>query len=766
MNRLLLWLTGACFLVLVYVFVTTNSVQAACANVSGGCCQDVDIWVCSGNTLQDCTDDASICPLNGWGSCQFDHISTCHNSYQLYCGGSDCSVEHCYDGGDPAESCAVANTPTSTPGVPTDTPTPSPTPPGGTYYCYSCAPWCTATAIPIGDPCATDCSGCSATNTPTPPSSTSTPTPTPTPNASTLSCGGVRLHVDSNTREYTDLDPLFSFINPLTDRSPTLPPGNITDTTYSVVHHVNTVLENLKTRVDYDGDYALKEVYMCFTSGGKSACIGTGSPQPLDKSWNSRVETNLEWYSNGAGSTSMIYSSGGQTYFSYDSIRTSLMSQGVSANTIDQDGITWRITVRNTQNYQCNGPNGLISLINSPPIPGETCNVSNTCRGILGKKPDANSLTGPNEVQIGSTQLYTADFENPLNTAGITFFKNGVCADNVVLQTSTTTAGTQGFSWTPSQVGPWTAYVRSVRNWNAYSTAECRGASACVSGFNVFSCTNPDTNNDTILNITVEDADWYKLVNTSFHRQGDITNYIPDTANVIDFGAYDDGSDQLIVGNGGVVTSTGTVALNQTPVEDYLSGNGWYSDNYSTSATVDIPSLIENIRTKGNVNTISTVSDLVSDSVNYATNTITFSSPSDLGGLSNVVLIVDGGDIVIDDHPGNIGFNTSSPDSIMLITTGEIKIHSDIQEANAIFIANSFDLAFDISVGSTVESELLINGNLVSATPIGNVTQMKRVRFPGSDPSQPIVLVVFDQAMYSDLFPYVSTKTSEGRVVE
>ncbi|MCA9372118.1 hypothetical protein KC726_04430, partial [Candidatus Woesebacteria bacterium] len=489
------------------------------------------------------------------------------------------------------------------------------------------------------------------TNTPTavPPTATNTPIPptsTPTPDADTLSCKGLIIGSGSNFRQQTDADPNppgFVRDYPLTDRSPTNPPGPITNDTYKIVHHVDTVLENLKSRINYDGDYGLSEVDLCFTGDGKSACIGT---TVLDYSWYSPAETTLEYYTV-PGATSMLYTVGTETYFSYDSILTSLVSQGANPDIVNQNGMTWEVTVKNTQGYQCNGAEGLIGLTTeNPPPNGRPCNVSNTCRGKLGKKPNAYNIAGQEDIQVGDVGAYSADYDLPVSKAGITFYYDGTCSDNDVLQTNRTTAGTENFSWTPWRAGSWAAYVRSVKNWNGYTSGECRGASACVSGFNIFTCLNPDTENDTILNITVEDADWYKLSNTAFNRKGNLTNYIPEATDVIDFDGPgsndDDGSDVLTVGAAGVVTSTGTINLNQTPKQDHISTAGWYTQSYTAQQGIDVQTYISYLMSTKQVNEISDVSEIQSDTVNHASNTITFTSPSDLASKTNFVLIVDG----------------------------------------------------------------------------------------------------------------------------
>ena len=134
---------------------------------------------------------------------------------------------------------------------------------------------------------------------------------------------------------------------------------------------------------------------------------------------------------------------------------------------------------------------------------------------------------------------------------------------------------------------------------------------------------------------------------------------------------------------------------------------------------------------------------------------MTISNPSDINASHTHFILFVKGNVTFGDIPSG-KFNTSRK-SMAIISTGQMNIHSNMTEMNGIFIADSFDLAYDTATYST--HELKMTGNLISHMPI---TDFKRKR---DNNKQASLYVVFLPQMYLDLIPRLSTIVQEGRQI-
>lgn len=229
---------------------------------------------------------------------------------------------------------------------------------------------------------------------------------------------------------------------------------------------------------------------------------------------------------------------------------------------------------------------------------------------------------------------------------------------------------------------------------------------------------------------------WYKIKNASFHKNNALNNPIPASISAFD---SDDTTQALTsIGNAGLVSTTGSI----TTGAGNLSTPNWRSTLYTPNTTYTPTAYADYVVARKTYSTISDANnngvidsgELTANTTNYIVGNYTIDSNS-VQSKAPVVIVV----------RGNLTINSSSsefnpPDKAMVfIVTGTLRIHSHHDQINGIFIANSVDLAYDVSSTTT---PLKVVGNLISHT---TINLMKRVRTNGEQPS---LFVVQDYKHY------------------
>lgn len=249
---------------------------------------------------------------------------------------------------------------------------------------------------------------------------------------------------------------------------------------------------------------------------------------------------------------------------------------------------------------------------------------------------------------------------------------------------------------------------------------------------------------------------WYKLSNASLHKNGSIFNYFP--APVEKFDNDDTLDPYLIVNNAGVITANGPIEYGINSAKS--SANNWERPAYTKQSNLlsDISSYVKYVKARKKFKIITNLTQIERDTINIlSAETVTINSPSQIN-VDNAVLIVEG-NITIGPLPGN-KLNASGR-SIALMATGTINIHSSVTDINAILIANSIDIASELSSPNKSPNTLKVNGNLISNTVINAPLERERANH-----LQPSLFVIFNPQMYLDLIPYLSTITREGREIQ
>lgn len=252
---------------------------------------------------------------------------------------------------------------------------------------------------------------------------------------------------------------------------------------------------------------------------------------------------------------------------------------------------------------------------------------------------------------------------------------------------------------------------------------------------------------------------WYKLNGASLYKNGSINNYIPVGTQPYD--ATDTNQRFIVVRNTNPVSVEGVVL----PQGSVYHGDGaevstakWLRHAYIRSNRYlgNLGTFLEYVRARKKFKIISSLDDLEPETINIYTGSddLIISSTSQIRpGIEKAVIFVEG-DLTIDASPtlNNLGR------SLAFIATGNINIRSSVRLINGILIANNIDLAYD----TPTTNELKINGNLITTNDIDN-PNIKRNR---ADWKKPSLYVTFNQQMYTDLLPYLSTIVREGRQLE
>lgn len=230
---------------------------------------------------------------------------------------------------------------------------------------------------------------------------------------------------------------------------------------------------------------------------------------------------------------------------------------------------------------------------------------------------------------------------------------------------------------------------------------------------------------------------WYKIKNSSLHKNNAINNAIP--ASVTAFDADDTNQALTSIGNAGLVTSTGSI----TNGAGNLSVPNWKTPLYTRSTTYTPTTYADYLVARktyttfvdNNSNGVIDSNELTTNAINYVVGNYAIESNS-VQSNAPIVIVV----------RGNLTINTTGtefnpPDKAMtFIVTGTLNIHSHIETMNGIFIATNVDTAYDVSSSTT---PLKFVGNLISQN---SINLMKRVRTNGAQPS---LFIVQDYKQYT-----------------
>ncbi|MFC1600569.1 hypothetical protein ACFL25_00645 [Patescibacteria group bacterium] len=154
---------------------------------------------------------------------------------------------------------------------------------------------------------------------------------------------------------------------------------------------------------------------------------------------------------------------------------------------------------------------GVTFVIGSPPPP-----------------PNCLDVTGPDEVELGTTAAFNATYEGTVDRVG--FVAHDIAAScganpdctNENWQSNLIGPGTYSWNWTPSAVG---TYDLCCRAWND-GIEECRGDPDCVDGLPRSLCSGPSACK--VVNVVPScEAGAISLSPVLFNGEGDINTTIP-----------------------------------------------------------------------------------------------------------------------------------------------------------------------------------------------------------------------------------------------
>jgi len=262
---------------------------------------------------------------------------------------------------------------------------------------------------------------------------------------------------------------------------------------------------------------------------------------------------------------------------------------------------------------------------------------------------------------------------------------------------------------------------------------------------------------------------WFKLKNTSFNNTDpeQRNNVIPQV--VSEYDNIDDTSEkQLIVGEGGLVTTESSFSLSNTNI---YSNNNWLSRGYKFKRFFsNTASYIGYIKQKSNevveIDSVVGIDEDPNKKIYFLKNKdLTINDVSKLD-KKNLVIIVGGNnnDGSVDDG-GVVDFNIGNgaafnPTHSITIIAKEIKFYNKdtstslntnwsgtLSSAKGIFIADT------INVGNTIDTGIKIIGNLIALeNPVINYRRQ-------TDYTKPSIFVVFDPKIYLDMIPALGLKT-------
>jgi len=277
---------------------------------------------------------------------------------------------------------------------------------------------------------------------------------------------------------------------------------------------------------------------------------------------------------------------------------------------------------------------------------------------------------------------------------------------------------------------------------------------------------------------------WYKVRDATFHKKGNLIVTYP--AIVDPYDSDDNGKAYPLINSGSANNAGLTTVADDTfiasgnkdqeladkrddpdtPEDEGITGQvgkvspkNWRLSNYDVNPPYlsNLDDYLAVLRGQKTTTPITNVNQIQGNTINIFTGgNFTLNAPLPDRGSPYVVFV--DGDLTL--GPGMGATVNTTGDSVALIATGNINIHSTITQIDAIMIGNGFNLASDLAIGTNSPTPLKINGNLVSNTA---VQTWRRDR---PDFEKPSLFVVFKPKMYLDIMPLLSLMQSGGRQIE
>ena len=376
--------------------------------------------------------------------------------------------------------------------------------------------------------------------------------------------------------------------------------------------------------------------------------------------------------------------------------------------------------------------------------------------------PPTSSITGPSTIILGQTGSYTATARD--RTGGVSIVSIHVSPYSTFSVTpSWTTIGNKtdcggstpcqliNVSWTPTTTGEYyivtTASKACTGNRNPWcnfylGTINCSPNYSCGSSGYIHVIVNASALTPTRTPTptpsptpTPTPSNWYKLKNASLYKIGaiDLNIASPITA----FDPSDDGSRNLVIGNPGVVSSTGDITFHSS-TSFVSSTKGWQNTNYPFSAEALINNFYDYIKARKTYE-VTTIDSVITNKVNVIKTSPLSIDADTLTGKTPIILVVRKAD---DSDYGDLTITADSDYSNAVFLAKTITFEEGVKSVSGIFIANSIVIKEN-------NDGLKIVGNLISNTA---VTIPDR-----DDTSKPSLFVVVDPDQYISLLPLIST---------
>jgi hypothetical protein len=254
----------------------------------------------------------------------------------------------------------------------------------------------------------------------------------------------------------------------------------------------------------------------------------------------------------------------------------------------------------------------------------------------------------------------------------------------------------------------------------------------------------------------IVNAGWFKLKNTSFSSTGNSqrTNVIPQV--VSEYDSDDTSEKQLIVGEGGLITTENAFSLYNTNI---YSNNNWLSRGYKLNRFFyNTTEYINFLKQKSSeIETIANLSEIATSNKKiffYDQNLTINDSIKSLIDKKNLILIVNGD---IDFNMGNAA--VFDPSHSLIFVAKNIMFYNQttttssnpnwsgiLSRAKGIFIADK------VVLGNSTNTGIKIIGNLIS---LENQIINSRKQ---TDFSKPSFFVVFDPKIYMDTISAIGIK--------
>lgn len=255
-------------------------------------------------------------------------------------------------------------------------------------------------------------------------------------------------------------------------------------------------------------------------------------------------------------------------------------------------------------------------------------------------------------------------------------------------------------------------------------------------------CRHPDCVNVTSCNCP---SSWTKLKNTSFFSINDLFNPIP--AAISPYDSDDNGLRYFIVSD--AVYDPGLVLAKSIDLNNVDPSIKRWQTTLNKTNTMSPSNFLSYVKSRKEYKTLANINEITTN--DYDKQILIIDGPITISDANksvfnnkNLVLIING-DLTFS---ATTFTPTGNPSSgyIAFLTTGTITFANTTTEVHGIFIAPT------INLGTAANQGIKIVGNLAALTSLTNNRKW-------ASTSKPSVFIVFDQAYYINLFPYLSTAT-------